>query len=390
MFLLTLKEYEAGFINMNITRISKHFIKLFIIFLLLSGGAVWWGYAHLTSLVQSRLKSIIGTDISVGNVTARWNRIELDQVSIPRSGSGPFEKRFAVNKVVIRPTLSSLFSGRLDIKEVTLQNPYLLLEINPDGSFARILPPARPKPTGSPAAALPLRLSTVRITGGTIDVLDWQVARRKVNGISNPRERYHLTGLRDVSFTAGTIDIPVADQPVPVRLELTGKGGGRLLVTGDISPKSLDSRLKLDLTGLNIIPYRPYFQKKGDLNISSGNISANCSLTISKHILNAPGSLQLKGLTFDHSDTKGVLLGIPAWALVSFMSNNKDELSVPFTVNGSLDNPRFSAHQSLIDQIATAMSSKIGVSTVTDVGKGILEIGEKSIKGILGITGIKK
>jgi hypothetical protein len=81
---------------------------------------------------------------------------------------------------------------------------------------------------------------------------------------------------------------------------------------------------------------------------------------------------------------------MPAWAMVSLMSDNRDELSVPFTVHGSLDNPRFSIHQSLVDQVATNLSSKIGVPTVSDVGKGIMGIGEKGIKGILGITGIKK
>jgi hypothetical protein len=375
---------------MNFTGIKKYIVRGLIALVLITGSGIWWGYAHLTTLVQARLKAFTGTEIVVGNVTARWNRIELDQVSIPRSGSGPFAKRFSIDRIVIHPSLLSLFSGRLDIREIHLDKPFLLLEINPDGSFAKILSPAPPKPSGSSAAALPVRISAVRITGGTIDVLDWQVARKNVIGISNPRERYHLTGLREVSFTAGVLDIPLSDQPVPVRLELAGKGGGRLLIAGNVAPKGLDSRLKLDLTGLNIIPYRPYFQKKGDLNISSGNISATSSLTINKRILNAPGSLQLKGLAFDHSDTKGVLMGIPAWALVSFMSDHKDELAVTFTVNGSLDNPRFSAHQSFIDQIATALSSKIGVSTVTDVGKGILGIGEKSIKGILGITGLKK
>jgi hypothetical protein len=65
-------------------------------------------------------------------------------------------------------------------------------------------------------------------------------------------------------------------------------------------------------------------------------------------------------------------------------------LPVPFTLNGNLDNPRFSIHQSLVDQIATAMSSKIGVPTVSGVGKGILGIGEKGIKCLFGITGTKK
>ena len=375
---------------MKYTGFKKYIGMLLIVLALFTCTGVWWGYAHLTSLVQARLKHLVGDDISVGYVTARWNRIELDQVRIARSGAGPFSDRFSCGRVVIRPSLLSLFSGRLDINEILLEKPYLLLEINPDGSFAKILPPRPAAPVRSSAAVLPVRLAAARISNGTIDLLDWQVARKGGMGVSNPRGRYHQATLQDVSFSAGALDIPVSERPMPVRLELTSKGGGRLLIVGDVAPKGLDSHLKLDLTGLNITPYRPYFLKPGDLNVTAGNLSASCSLTIKKRILNAPGSLHLKGLALEHSSTKGVLLGVPAWALVSFLSDNKDELTVPFTVNGSLDNPRFSAHQSLVDQVATALSSKIGVPTVSGVGRGILEIGEKGIKGILGITGIKK
>jgi hypothetical protein len=381
---------ETSLLPKVFTRFKKYVGMILLVLTLFTCAGVWWGYAHLTTLVQARLKVLVGADVSVGNVTARWNRIELDQVRIARRGTGPFATRLSFGRIVIRPSLLSLFSGRLDINEILLEKPYLLVEINPDGSFAKILPPRPAAPTGSSAAVLPVRIDGVRISNGTIDLLDWHVARKGGIGVSNPRERYHLTTLQNVSFSAGAVTIPVSERPMPVRLELASKGGGRLLIAGDVAAKGLDSHLKLDLTGLNITPYRPYFLKQGDLDVSSGFLSATCSLTINKRFLNAPGSLHLKGLAFDHSSTKGVLLGVPAWALTSFLSDNKDELSVPFTVKGSLDNPRFSIHQSLVDQVATALSSKIGVPTVTGVGKGILGIGEKGIKSFFGIMGGKK
>ncbi|NTW98513.1 MAG: DUF748 domain-containing protein [Geobacteraceae bacterium] len=326
----------------------------------------------------------------MGNVTARWNRIELDHVRIARRGVGPFTDRLSIARIVIRPSLLSLFSGRLDISEILLEKPYLLLEINPDGSFAKIVPPRPTAPATPSAAGLPLRISALQINNGSIDLLDRHIARKGGIGLSNPRDQYHLATLQQISFSAGTFTVPLSETPMPVRLELTSKGGGRMLVAGDIAPKGLDSHLKLDLAGLNITHYRPYFLRQGDLNVSAGTLFATSVLTIHKRTLNAPGSLHLKGLAFDHSSAKGLLLGVPAWALTSFLSDNKDELSIPFTVNGSLDNPLFSIKQSLLEQVATAMSSKIGVPTASGVGKGILGIGEKGIKGIFGIMGIKK
>jgi Domain of Unknown Function (DUF748) len=375
---------------MKLSRFNKFICLSLLILLMITCACVWWGYAHLTGLVQARLKNLAGTDISVEKVTARWNKIELNQVRIVHRGNGPFASRLSCGRIVIRPSLLSLFSGRLDISEIQLDKPYLLLEINPDGSFAKILQSRPAPPAGSSAAILPVRIAGLRISNGTIDLLDWQIARKNHIGISNPRDRYHLTSLQDISFSAGVLDFPVSERPTPVRLELTATGGGHLLIAGDIAPKGLDSKLKLNLTGLDITHYRPYFLKPGDLDISAGSLSVASTLTINKRILNAPGSLHLKGLAFDHASAKGALLGVPSWALVSFLSDNKDELSVSFTVNGSLDNPRFSIHQSLIDQIAMALSSKIGVPTVSSVGKGILGITEKGIKGMFGIMGSKK
>lgn len=375
---------------MKFSGFNKYFSLSLLLLMLITCACVWWGYVHLTSLVQARLKLLAGSDISVEKVVARWNHIELQQVRIVRQGKGPFVSRLSCGRIVIRPRLLSLFSGRLDISEILLDKPYLLLEINPDGSFAKILQSRSAAPAGSSAAILPVRIAGLKISNGTIDLLDWQVARKNHIGVSNPRERYHLTSLQDISFSSGVLDIPAAERPTTVRLELSAKGGGHLLIAGDITPKGLDSTLKLTLTGLDITRYRPYFLKPGDLDVSAGSLSAASRLTIHKRILNAPGTLHLKGLAFDHSSTKGVLLGVPSWALVSFLSDNKDELSVSFTVNGSLDNPRFSIHQSLVDQVATALSSKIGVPTASGVGKGLLGIGEKGLKGMFEIMGPKK
>ena len=134
---------------MKFTGFKKRIGLILLVLTLFTCAGVWWGYAHLTSLVQDRLKTFVGSNVSVGNVSARWNRIELDQVRIARQGSGPLADRFTSDRIVIRPSLLSLFSGRLDISEIRIEKPYLLLEINPDGSFARLLPPRPPAQGGT-------------------------------------------------------------------------------------------------------------------------------------------------------------------------------------------------------------------------------------------------
>jgi hypothetical protein len=70
---------------MKFTGIKLYLCMALLAIALFSCAGVWWGYAHLTDLVQARLKVLVGSDTSVGKATARWNRIELDQVRIASS-----------------------------------------------------------------------------------------------------------------------------------------------------------------------------------------------------------------------------------------------------------------------------------------------------------------
>jgi hypothetical protein len=370
---------------------KKTFLGLLILFALVTAAA-WWGYSHLTAMVQARLREVVGNDLTIGRVRARWNRVELEQVRLARHGAGAFDRRVAVGRIVLRPRLVSLINRNLDLGEIILENPYLLLEIMPDGSLARFFPPTPPQRKENEqkgTSALPISIASVHISGGIVEILDWNAARRGGVGLSNPRERYHLLHLQDVSLDTGRLDIPLIDYATTLHLSMKNRGGGDLSLKGALSPKSMDSGLKLDIGGLNITSFRPYFLKKGDLGVSAGTLAAVCDISIQKRILKAPGTIILNGLEFDQSGTKGALLGIPAWAMVKFMSDSKEKLKVNFEVSGSLDNPRFTIRQSLIDQIATALSSKLGVSTVGSVGKGIVEIGGKGLKWMMGIFGGK-
>jgi len=376
---------------MNFSNLWKKITAGLIVLLLLAFGAAWWGYTHLTGMVQARLRDVVGNDLTIGTVTARWNRVELEQVRLARHGAGPFDRRIAIGRVVLRPRLVSLFSGRLELADISIESPYLLLEIAPDGSFVRPFPTQQPRRITAPGGpSIPVTVGSLHISGGSVDILDWHIARNKgVVGVSNPGDGYHLLRLDNLDLAMGKLDAPLADRRTPLKLSFRFHGGGDLTLRGDLSPKSLDSHLRLDITGLNITRFRPYFLKQGDLGVSAGTVALGSDISIEKRLLKAPGTITLKNLALQKAGTKGALLGVPAWALVKFMSDSHDELKVAFSLNGSLDNPRFTIRQSLMEQIASALSSKIGVPTVTSVGKGIIGIGEKSIKGVMGIFGGK-
>jgi hypothetical protein len=372
---------------MYINNLRQKIAGCVIALVLIASGAAWWGYAHLTDLVQRQLRSFAGNDLTIGKVTARWNRVELEQVRLARRGAGPFDRRITIDRVVLRPRLTSLFSGRLELAEISIDKPYLLLEIAPDGSLVKPFPSA-PVPSGKTGGpSLPVTIGAVRVTAGTVDILDWHVARGNAVGLSNPREHYNLLHFQDVAVDLGKLDIPPEDRTTPLRIALKNRGGGTLALDGAMAPKTLDGKIILTIADLDITGFRPYFLKQGDVGVAAGTLSVRCAITITKRHLKAPGVIIVKGLEFERSGAKGLWMGIPAKALVNVMADSKGELKVDFAVNGSLDNPRFAIHQSLVEQIATALSAKIGVASVENIGKGIIGIGSKGVKGVMGIFG---
>ena len=357
------------------------------VLILLSGAAVWWGYGHLTQLVQRQLQGFAGDDLTIGRVLVRWNRVELEQVRLARRGGGPFERRLSIDRLVLRPRLASLLSGRLELGAITIDKPYLLLEVAPDGSLVKPFP-ARPAPSrATGGSSLPVTVSALRINNGTIDILDWHVALRGGLGLSNPRQRYHLQQLNGIDLELGGIDLPLADRSTRLQLAMKSQGGGHLALNGSFSPKSLNGTLKLVVSDLNIIGYRPYFLKKGDLDVAAGQLSLRSEISVEKRQLKAPGEVQLKGLAFDNSGVKGFWMGIPAWALVSSMADSKGTLRVNFDLNGSLDNPHFKVRQSFVEQLAAGLSSKIGVAGPASIGKGLIDAGSSGVKGLFKVFG---
>jgi hypothetical protein len=205
-------------------------------------------------------------------------------------------------------------------------------------------------------------------------------------GLSNPGEHYHRLKLHQIALKLGAFDIPSSDRTAPLQLTLKIQGNGSLALKGGLSPKSLDSELQLDVNDLDITHLRPYFIKKGDLDVSSGLLSLHSSIAIDKRHLKAPGEIVLKKLEFNQSG-KGFWMGMPVWALKKVVADSKGDLRVKFAMNGNLDNPRFTVRQSFVELLATGLSSKIGIPTASGIGKELIDSGSSGVKGLLKMFG---
>lgn len=353
---------------------------------LMTTGTLFVLARHLTGLVEAVLRKSVGPELSLGSITAGWNRVVLKDIRIRRNGPGPLNERLRIERVVVTPSFRALFSRRLEIGLLRLERPMALIEIGPDGKLISPLPLVADKNkalASRPAEPpLSLRIDRIELENGELVVLDRHARHRTTAGLSNPREGYHLLRFPKLMVRADDLQYPLSTAQMRVKLALAAPEKGTLTIDGTMALANLDTRLTLSLRQWDLTRFRPYYQKQGDLPVTHGLLDGDATITIAKHRLNVPGEIRLKGLQLDLSGGRGLFLGMPATAVLGFLKNNKDEINVPFTLTGDLSNPRFQVRQSLVDQIATGVAGKIGIPIVSDVAKGVIYLGGKGIEGI--------
>lgn len=387
---LSKRAYSVIVQRMQLLSINRKAVRITIIagsaFAVLAAVTLFWLSRNLTRLIETALQKNLGPDFSLGSIEAGWNRVVLTDVRIRRSGPGPFPDRLLIPRIVLTPSLRALASRRIEIKQLTIERPEIVIEIGPDGKVIAPLPAINKQRAAIPAQgnspAFSTSIGAIELIDGELIILDRHTRRRTAVGISNPKDGYHLLRFPKLHLTGGSFHYPLLNQAMPVALSLAAPQTGSLTVKGQISPASLDSSLKLSLRQWDITRFRPYYLKPGDIDVSRGTLDGDAKITISKRRLNVPGEIRVRGLELNLAGGSGLFLGLPAKMVLVFLKNNKDEIAVSFTLAGDLANPRFQVRQSLVDQIATGVASKIGIPVVSDVARGVIFLGGKGVEGI--------
>jgi hypothetical protein len=118
----------------------------------------------------------------------------------------------------------------------------------------------------------------------------------------------------------------------------------------------------VEVKNLDVTHFKPYFQKKGDLNIKRGFLDMDMDMKILSGKIKAPGRAVLKDLQFESSGVVGAkFLSLPAHAVLLFVKNNKDRIDFYFIFEGDLNNPKFSVHEGLIDGLSLGIAGKLGL-----------------------------
>lgn len=327
-------------------------------------------------IIKYELESILGKDFSVKEIKLNWGEVEALDISF-RNLSG--KEVFKTDSLILKADFMGLIRKEYVVSNLSLKNPYILLETDNKGNLTNPFLQERAK--GARKSIPPVVIKKIKIVNGSIDYIDGKVYRIPV-----------LTRLKDIELESKEITFPLNDSfsTYIVTAKIPGsQSSGILKSKGKIKLKTGDTDCRVELKRLDITMFKPYFQKKGDVNVTKGFLDLVMNIKIASRKIHAPGRIVLKNLEFEAGHGTGKkFLSIPLYAIMKFLKNNNNQIVFNFVIEGDLDNPKFNIRESFLEKITLGLAEKLGLS-VTRIGESIIVLGAEGVKHVgKGIKGI--
>lgn len=329
--------------------------------------------------LPARVAEALGPRASVEAIELGWTGVHVRGLVVRgAAGRWPSQHELRAELVTIRPALSSLWRSGWRLSHVSVEGGYLALLRTRDGKLS-VLPsllgdkPARKGGTPGAADTATLHIQSLVLREVSLDVFDATVAR------GGPPHRLRLAGLRaDVRPLA----LPTLDERIDIDLQATLRGSqrdGRLALSGHLTPATRDADLKVDAKGLDLLVLQPYLLKSGEASVKSGTLDLSARARASQQRLHAPGKLVLHDLDLQSSGGMlGTFGGVPRQAVLAAMTRD-GKIELDFTLEGRIDDPKFSINELFAARFAVGLAEKLGVSL-----GGVVEGVGNVIKGLLG------
>lgn len=328
-------------------------------------------------IIKHELESSLGKGFSVKKIDLHWGSVEALDIRFKNPDG---KEVFKTENLILKADFIGLLRKKYIISNIYLKEPYILLEKNLRGEIVN--PFLRKKEEKNVEKPLPpVFIKKIYVTDGSLDYLD-----RKVS--STPA----LTRLRDIKLEFNDISFPLGDNfsSFIFSANIPGKQStGILNSKGKIKLKNKDTDSRLEIRKLDITGFKPYFQKKGDVNITKGTLDLQMDVKVSSRKINAPGIATLRNLDFEKGAGIGnTFMSLPRSAVISFLKNNNNEIIVHFVLEGNLDDPKFNIKESFMEKVTIAIAEKLGLS-VKKIGESIVTLGAEGVKEVgKGIKGL--
>jgi hypothetical protein len=320
---------------------------------LASLGLAGWGAMHLAArALKAQVEVLLGPEASIGQIQLAGSAVEIRQLRVPAPKGWPCRDALRAERILVEPDYRAAFSGQWRVKRVLAEQPYLSVLRTRQGRM-RLLPSLlerkdKPEPETSSGAKTQALISAVELQEGTIDFFD-----------ASLRGAPHALHFGAIAAKLGPLSFP--QQQGATSLDIQGavrspRRDGKLSIRGWIALASSDSEISLHLQDVDLRLFEPYLLKSAETGVRGGRLSLELQSRIRNRRLRAPGTLTLSRLELSDSS----FMGMPRQWVLAALKDRMDEIRVRFTLEGRLDDPKFSLNESIAMKLAASLSKLFG------------------------------
>jgi hypothetical protein len=319
--------------------------------------AAFAGLHVATRLLKEQVLQALGSDSEVAEVVVGWSAIEVRGIRIASPKGWPVTDALRAERVVIEPDLIGLFSARVHVPRITVDRAYVSVLRSRDGKL-RVLPSLLEKraQAGQPASAgAPISIGIIELRQGELEFYDATV-----------RQPAHKTRIEQMHARIDDLRLPALSGRTRIQLDGSIKGvkrNGKLLIDGWAEIADRNSEITTKLQGVDLVALQPYLIKASETGVRRGTLDLKLKSTVRSNRLHAPGTVTLTGLELAPAGGAfGTFMGVPRQAVIASLKNRHDQIRIDFSLDGNLDDPRFSLNDSITRRIGTAVAESLGIS----------------------------
>ncbi len=363
---------------------KKWFILIGIFAVLFIGGYFVLTF-YAVKFIQPHLQKVMSPGLTLAEMKVRLTCVSATEVRYEDPHS---KQRFLqIKEVRIYPSLLSLLTKSLQIKEITVAEPFFFFyrsrEGGTEGPWVTIKKEREGKEVSEEGKKkggepLQIRIDRIRIRKGSIDFEDRKVAPPA-----------HIK-LRELNFEIKDIRYPLASLHSPVELKGKMEGrkqDGRIDAKGWVDLKTMDLETSLKIREIEVKTFEPYYRKRVTAEIVSGHMDMDSKMAVKEKRIDAPGELDI--VNFHIKEGGGAVFWIPAETLIPLLERKKYEVRVPFHVKGNLEDPGFSLQETFLTRIAFSLAEALGLP-IKSVGESFFGEPKKGIEGLRSLEELFK
>jgi hypothetical protein len=308
--------------------------------------------------VKESIREALGPEGEAAAINVGLTNVEILDVRITAPKGWPTDSTLRAKRIVVVPDLRELLSDQVRITRIEVQGGYLSALRPKEGGGLRVLPSIAERAKKSKGPEKKRRgavISTVHLTDCIVEVYDATV-------LAKP-QRLRLDA---VNGTVEDIRLPELKNRSRVDLRGISKGvnrSGTVTVGGWVEVGNKDAELSTRVRNVDLAHFESYLITKIKSGIDSGSFNLDVRSRVRKNFVTASGTLTVIALKLKTSENPlGAIAAVPRDVVVSALENEQHEITIPFKVEGDLDDPTFSLTGEGTLQTAVALAKAFGAS----------------------------